>query len=121
MRCPDSETASNATQPTIPLPPKGIAMLMVLGPGLVWCGEYIGSGEVVLATRTGAVLGIMALWVPILAISSKTWIGVAGARYPVCTGEGMIDMMSRTPGPRNWVLWPVLIGQLCAGAISTGA
>jgi hypothetical protein len=33
----------------------------------------------------------------------------------------MIDMMSRTPGPRNWVLWPVFLGQLAAGAIATGA
>lgn len=121
MSGPNPNDVDKGTETTIPLPPRGIAMLMVLGPGLVWCGEYIGSGEVVLATRTGAVLGIMVLWVPILAIFSKFWIGLAGARYTVCTGEGMIDMMSRTPGPRNWVLWPVLVGQLCAGAISTGA
>jgi hypothetical protein len=33
----------------------------------------------------------------------------------------MIDMMSRTPGPKNWVLWPVFLGQLASGAISTAA
>ncbi len=33
----------------------------------------------------------------------------------------MIDMLSRTPGPRNWVVCPVFIGQLCSGAIATGA
>jgi len=93
----------------------------VLGPGLVWCGEYIGSGEVILASRTGAILGIAVLWAPTLAIFAKLWIGVAGARYTVCTGEGMIDMLSRTPGPRNWVIWPVLAGQLCSGAIATAA
>jgi Mn2+/Fe2+ NRAMP family transporter len=102
-------------------PPRGLAILAVLGPGLVWCGEYIGSGEVILATRTGAILGIAVLWAPTLAIFAKLWIGVAGARYTVCTGEGMIDMMSRTPGPRNWAIWPVLVGQVCSGAIATAA
>lgn len=105
----------------VPTPPRGLGILMVLGPGLVWCGEYIGSGEVILSTRTGALFGMLLLWGPTLAIFSKYWIGMAGARYTVCTGEGMIDMMSRTPGPRNWVVWPVFIGQLCSGAISTGA
>lgn len=106
---------------TVTAPPRGLGILMVLGPGLVWCGEYIGSGEVVLATRTGAILGVIVLWAPAIAIFAKLWIGVAGARYTVCTGECMIDMLGRTPGPRNWVIWPVVIGQVCSGAISTGA
>lgn len=115
-----SEQAAN-NQVTVPTPPRGLAMVMILGPGLVWCAEYIGSGEVILATRTGALLGVMVLWVPVLATFAKLWIGVAGAQYTVCTGEGMIDMMSRTPGPRNWVIWPVFIAQLSTGAIATGA
>ncbi len=113
----------NETAPVerISLPPRGLALLMALGPGLVWCGEYIGSGEVVLATRTGAIFGVMLLWAPTVAIFSKFWIGVAGARYTVCTGECMVDMLGRTPGPRHWVVWLVLIGQVCTGAISTAA
>lgn len=94
---------------------------MAVGPGLVWCGEYIGTGEVILATRNGAIFGVAILWVPALAIFAKYWIGLAGAYYAVTTGEGMVDMMSRTPGPRNWVIWPVFIGQVCSAAISTGA
>jgi Mn2+/Fe2+ NRAMP family transporter len=102
-------------------PPAGLALVAALGPGLMWCGEYIGSGEVILAPRTGAILGLAVLWVPFIGIVSKFFIGLAGARYTVCTGEAMIDMLARTPGPRNWVLWPVFIGQLASSAISTGA
>jgi len=101
--------------------PKGRMLLLALGPGLMWCGEYIGSGEVILSTRAGAIYGVSLLWVPVIAIFAKFWIGLAGAHYTVTTGEGMIDMLSRTPGPKNWVLWPVFIGQLSSGAISTGA
>lgn len=118
---PEQAAAVDKSPTVIPAPPRGLAILAVLGPGLVWCGEYIGSGEVILATRTGAMMGILLLWVPTIAIFAKLWIGMAGARYTVCTGEGMIDMLSRTPGPRNWVIWPVLIGQVCSGAIATGA
>ena len=102
-------------------PPRGLAALMVLGPGLIWCGEYIGSGEVILATRVGAILGISILWAPIFATFAKFWIGLAGAHYTVCTGEAMIDMISRVPGPRNWVIWIVFVGQVISGAIGTGA
>ncbi|GMU92650.1 MAG: hypothetical protein AMXMBFR4_17080 [Candidatus Hydrogenedentota bacterium] len=81
----------------IPAPPRGLAAIMMIGPGLVWCGEYIGSGEVILATRNGAIFGVAILWAPFLAIFAKYWIGLAGAHYTVTTGEGMIDMLSRTP------------------------
>ncbi len=114
----DSEKGAG---PRVKPPPRGLAILLMLGPCMVWCGEYIGSGEVILSTRTGALFGTGLLWVPLLAIFTKYWIGLAGAHYTVCTGECMIDMMARTPGPRNWVIWLVFIGQVSSGAIATGA
>ncbi len=42
-------------RPAIPPPPRGLGLLLAIGPGLVWCGEYIGSGEVILAARNGAI------------------------------------------------------------------
>src|SRR5690606_5339807 len=105
----------------MPTPPRGLALLAILGPGLMWCGEYIGSGEVILATRNGAIFGTAVLWIPVVAIIAKYFIGLAGAHYTVTTGEGMIDMLGRTPGPQDWVVWPVSIGRISAGAISTAA
>jgi Mn2+/Fe2+ NRAMP family transporter len=101
-------------------PPRGFATVAMIGPALVWVGEAIGSGEVILSTRFGAILGASVLWVPALAIFLKFWIGLGGARYTVCTGEGMMDMFSRLPGPRNWMVWIVLVAQTFAAAISTG-
>lgn len=98
--------------------PTGWAILLVVGPSLVWCAEYIGSGEVILATRTGAVLGTAVLWAVVVGIFLKFWIGMSGARYTVCTGEGMIDMCARMPGPKNWAVWTILLAQLAAAAIS---
>ncbi len=102
--------------------PKGLlGFLLVLGPSLIWCGEYIGSGEVILATRAGAIFGTMIMWVIVVGIFFKYWIGLCGARYTVVTGEGMVDMFTRVPGPKNWLIYLVLVGQTVAGIFSIGA
>ena len=106
---------------TVRTPPRGLAILALVGPAFIWSAEYIGTGEVLLATRAGAVLGTSILWAVVLGVLLKYWIGLAGARYTVCTGEGMLDMFDRVPGPRHWVVWIVLVVQLVAGALSTGA
>jgi Mn2+/Fe2+ NRAMP family transporter len=105
----------------IPAAPKGLGILLLVGPSMVWAAEYIGSGEVIIATRTGAILGTTVLWAVIMGVFLKFWIGVAGARYTVCTGEGMVDMFDRIPGPRHWVVWLVLVVQLFCAVMSTGA
>jgi Mn2+/Fe2+ NRAMP family transporter len=101
--------------------PVGLAVLAILGPSLVWCAEYIGSGEVILATRAGAILGTGILWAIVLGIFLKFWIGMSGARYTVCTGEGMIDMFDRVPGPSHWAVWLVLVIQFFCAVLATGA
>ncbi len=112
---------SITTSDKVKIPPRGWAMLALVGPSFVWCAEYIGSGEVILSTRTGAILGPAVLWAIIIGIFLKYWIGMSGARYTVCTGEGMIDMFARIPGPKNWVVWIVLIAQTASAAISIGS
>ena len=102
-------------------PPRGLGILLLVGPAFIWSAEYIGTGEVLLATRAGAVLGTAILWAVVLGILLKYWIGMAGARYTACTGEGMMDLFDRVPGPRHWAVWIVLVVQLFAGALSIGA
>ncbi len=65
---------------TIKRPPTGLAVLAVIGPAFIWCAEYIGSGEVILATRTGAILGTGVIWAVVGGIFLKYWIGMSGAR-----------------------------------------
>ncbi len=106
---------------SIKTPPKGWAIFAVVGPSLVWAAEFIGSGEVILATRVGAILGPTVLWAIVVGVVLKFWIGMGGARYTVCTGEGMIDMIARMPGPKNWGVWITLVAQFAAAIISIGS
>ena len=121
MQLIESEKTPMANGHSIKTPPKGLAILAVVGPSLVWAAEFIGSGEVILSTRVGAILGPTVLWAIIVGVVLKFWIGMAGARYTVCTGEGMIDMISRVPGPKNWGVWITLIAQFAAATISIGS
>jgi Mn2+/Fe2+ NRAMP family transporter len=105
----------------IKTPPTGFAILALVGPGIVWAAGYIGSGEVILATRTGAILGSVVLWMVVVVIFLKYWIGMSGGHYTVCTGEGMVDMFDRIPGPRHWAVWVVLAAQLIGATFSIGA
>jgi Mn2+/Fe2+ NRAMP family transporter len=105
----------------IKVPPRGLAILALVGPSLVWAAEFIGSGEVILATRVGAILGPTVLWAIVFGIFLKFWIGMSGAAYTVSTGEGMIDMISRVPGPKNWGVWLTLFAQFASGAIAIGS
>ncbi|MBA7611796.1 hypothetical protein ES703_19027 [subsurface metagenome] len=115
------EPAAAADNTAIKRPPTGLAVFALVGPAFIWCAEFIGSGEVILATRTGAILGTAVIWAIVLGIFLKYWIGMSGARYTVCTGEGMIDMFARIPGPRHWVVWTVLIAQFVSATISIGS
>ncbi len=115
------ESSQNNDGPAIKKAPVGLAVFALLGPSMVWAAEYIGSGEVIVATRTGAVLGTTVLWALVLGVFLKFWIGMSGARYTVCTGEGMIDMFDRVPGPAHWTVWIVLVAQFAAAALSIGA
>jgi len=114
------EDTKNGNDLTIRKAPAGLAVLALVGPSLVWAAEYIGSGEVVIATRTGAILGTAVLWAVVIGVFLKFWIGVSGARYTVCTGEGMIDMFSRAPGPKNWAVWLVMIVQVACAVLAIG-
>lgn len=115
------EDSPNNSDLTIKKAPVGLAILAMVGPSFIWAAEYIGTGEVILATRAGAILGVTVLWAIVIGIFLKFWIGMSGARYTVCTGEGMIDMFDRMPGPRHWAVWVVLVVQFVAGTFSIGA
>lgn len=116
-----ADEVNQGNEMMIKKPPVGLAVFALVGPSMIWAAEYIGSGEVIIATRTGAILGTGILWVVVLGIFLKFWIGMSGARYTVCTGEGMIDMFDRMPGGGHWAVWIVLVIQFVAATFSIGA
>src|ERR671917_938412 len=100
----------------IPAPPENLARRMTVGtalaffgPGAIIASLTIGSGEVVFASRAGALFGYAVLWAMIAALVAKGALVYASNHYITVTGEHPMSRFARVfPGPRGW--FPILIG-----------
>lgn len=61
--------------------------LRFLGPGFVLVGSVVGSGEIILTTTLGSIVGFSMLWFVLLSCWSKNIIQVELARFSVASGE----------------------------------
>lgn len=104
-------------------PPSSIGgILRQLGPGLIIAANIVGSGELIMTTKTGASAGIVLLWLILLGCVVKVFVQLELGRFVVSSGETTLTALNRVPGPRtrriNWVvlLWSIMalatIGQL---------
>ena len=86
--------------------PKGLlTRLRFIGPGIILAAAAIGSGELILTPRAGALYGLSIAWVIVLSIIYKMTLTVGLARYTIATGEDIFRGFSRLPGPRLWFVW----------------
>lgn len=72
--------------------------LKYLGPGLVLVGSVVGSGEIILTTTLGALVGFSMLWFVLLSCWSKNIVQAELARYTVSSGEPFLHAFNRLPG-----------------------
>jgi Mn2+/Fe2+ NRAMP family transporter len=101
-------------------PPKGLMILSMIGPGVVWAGLAIGGGELVLIPRVGSIYGMMFLWMPLLAIAIKYFMLNEIGRWSVATGTSIFDGLAMIPGPSKWLSWLLLFVSLYLGAVHIG-
>ncbi len=88
------------------LPPQSFgARLKRIGPGILLAAAAIGSGELILTPRAGAMFGISIGWVILVSIGYKLALTLGLARYTIATGEDIFEGFSHLPGPRNWFVW----------------
>ncbi len=79
---------------------KGI--LALIGPGAIIASVTIGSGELVWASRSGALFGTELLWVFLLAGTLKGVQVYSSTRYITLTGEHPLTAWNRTRALRWW-------------------
>lgn len=88
------------------LPPQTFgARLKQIGPGILLAVAAIGSGELILTPRAGAMFGLSVGWVIAVSIGYKLALTLGLARYTIATGEDIFEGYSHLPGPRNWFVW----------------
>ncbi len=92
-------------------PPAGIrATLRHLGPGLILAGSVVGSGELIVTTKLGAVAGFVLLWFVVLSCVVKVVVQTELARYTIASGETFLKAFNSLPGPAgrrpSWLTLP---------------
>jgi Mn2+/Fe2+ NRAMP family transporter len=83
--------------------------LKFMGPGVVLAALAIGSGELVLTPRSGALYGFALLWVPILTIVYKAAFTEGLARLTIASGDDVFRAFDWLPGPRHWAQYFIIL------------
>jgi Mn2+/Fe2+ NRAMP family transporter len=120
----DRRTANDVMEP----PRTFGRTLLQIGPGLIIAANIVGSGELILTTKTGAEAGIVLLWMILLGCVIKVFVQLELGRYTISQGTTTLTALNQVPGPRlgrlNWIVlfWGFMmlttIGQL--GGIVAG-
>ena len=97
-------------------PPKTLGgILKQIGPGLIIAANIVGSGELIMTTKTGAQAGIALLWLILLGCVVKVFVQLEFGRFAISHGETTLTSLNRVPGPRlfgiNWIVafWAIMI------------
>ena len=100
-------------QPLYPEPPAALVrpgwryLLTYVGPGAIIASVTIGSGELVWASRSGAIFGYAMLWCFLFGGTFKAIQVYTAARHITLTGEHPMRTWQQTPVLRWW--FPLLI------------
>ena len=101
-------TSAAPSDQTLEPPRTLLRTLRFLGPGLIVAGAIVGSGELVLTTKTGAEAGINLLWLIIIGCLIKVFVQVELGRYAVTHSQTTLVALNSLPGPKfkvHPVLW----------------
>lgn len=92
-------------------PPRGFwATLRHLGPGMILVGSVVGSGELIVTTKLGAVAGFVLLWFVLLSCFVKVVVQTELARHTIASGQTFLRVFNSLPGPKGprpaWLTLP---------------
>lgn len=130
MSSPDATIPADKRQAdAIVDPPSSFGnILKQIGPGLIIAANIVGSGELIMTTKTGAQAGIALLWLILVGCVVKVFVQLELGRFAISHGETTLTSLNRVPGPKvlgvNWIVafWAIMVttstGQL--GGIAGG-
>ncbi|MFM7038123.1 MAG: Nramp family divalent metal transporter [Planctomycetaceae bacterium] len=109
-------------------PRRPLQILSHIGPGLIIAANIVGSGELIMTTKTGAQAGIALLWLILAGCIVKVFVQLEFGRFAISHGETTLASLNRVPGPRlfgmNWIVlfWLLMISTSTAqlGGIAGG-
>ncbi|MCH7988160.1 MAG: Nramp family divalent metal transporter [Planctomycetes bacterium] len=107
-------------------PPSGfLATLKHLGPGMILVGSVVGSGELIMTTKLGAVAGFKLLWLVLFSCLIKVVVQGELVRHTISSGKTFLTVFNSLPGPRSrrpvWLNleWMAVVLLSSYGALAT--
>ncbi len=77
---------------------------------MILAGSVVGSGELIITTKLGAVAGFGLLWFVLLSCLVKMVVQAELARYTIASGQTFLRIFNDLPGPRGkrpaWLTLP---------------
>ncbi len=95
--------------------------LKYVGPGLIVASVTIGSGELVMASRSGAIFGYTMMWCFLYAGIFKAAQVYSALRHYTLTGEHPMVSWGAIPGPPLWFPILLTIPTICVMPIAFSA
>ncbi|WP_085990901.1 Nramp family divalent metal transporter [Oceanobacillus senegalensis] len=91
------------------IPKKLSQKLRWIGPSFIVAAAAVGSGEIINATRLGAIAGLVVLWVIFWGVFLKGFIQQEIGRYSLMTKKSITEGFADIPGPKlfgkSWFLY----------------
>src|SRR4051794_14292036 len=98
-------------------PPSGIlALLAILGPGLIAANAGDDAGGIATYASVGAKYGYDLLWMMVLITFSLAIVQEMAARLGAATGRGLLDLVRARYGI-GWVLFAVAVVLIANGGV----
>src|SRR4026208_1501600 len=85
--------------------PHGLGWFSAIGPGVIWLGVSIGSGEFLLGPAAFVKYGLSLLWVVGVAALLQTLLNIEVMRYTLATGEPVFTGFMRTRPHSTFWAW----------------
>ena len=107
-------------------PPRGFwATLRHLGPGMILVGSIVGSGELILTTKLGAMAGFVLMWFVLLSCFVKVVVQAELTRHTIASGQTFLTVFNAMPGPvaprPAWLTLPWMAVLVLASIVAVAA
>ena len=107
-------------------PPRGFwATARHLGPGMILVGSIVGSGELILTTKLGAMAGFVLLWFVLLSCFVKAVVQAELTRHTIASGQTFLTVFNAMPGPAaprpGWLTLPWMAVLVLASIVAVAA
>jgi len=118
MSLPDKIAATDAQYPDQKPIPKGLGLVTSLGPGLVLAMTFLGTGDLVSSSVSGANYGYALLWTLVLSLIARTFIISSIAKYTLMNRFGDTQILEGFGRIFRWLPGFMAVVVLVAGFVT---